>query len=140
MLKRLNNIDLKRVALISTTLFALMKICYWLIGDYTSEYWYVVYYLPLYFMLTSLFLLIRSYMVLKEYRLYFLFWACYFGAMMLFHVACLFDITLYGKFVSGVGYYGIGALIFTIGFTFLFIKLRSHGRRKTKGHNFNRHG
>ncbi len=119
------------MVVISTILFMLMKICYWFAGDYTSDYWYVFYYLPLYFMLMSLFLLIRSYMILKEYRLYFLYWVVYFGVMALLHVVCLFDINLYREYISGVGYFGVGALAFTIGFTFIFFKLQSYVRRKT---------
>lgn len=127
---KLSNFNLLRLVEISTALFIAMKICYWLAKDYNSEYWYVIYYLPLYFMLMSLFLLIRSYMITKEHKLYFLYWVCYFGAMALLHIVCLFDISLYGRLVSGVGYYGIGALAFSIGFTFMVFKFQNYGRRK----------
>jgi amino acid transporter len=70
-------------------------------------------------------------MITKQHSLFFLFWAIYFGAMAFLHIVCLFDISLYGKFVSGAGYYGIGALALTIGFTFMFFKFRNYGRRKT---------
>ncbi len=158
-IQRLSNINLVKLVEISLGLFVVMKICYWLAKDYDSQYWWVCFFLPDYFAKMSAVLLIRSYMISKEHKLFFLFWALYYGVMTLLHIVCLFDISLYNKFVSGAGYYGIGALGMTLGISWLFyrfqnkrirkilhklrnlfIKLRSHGRRKTKGYNIDGHG
>lgn len=126
----LNLLDL---VTISATGYGIMMLLYWLADNYDSVRWYIAFYLALYFMLMSTFICLRSYTISMERRLFFLFWIIYFAGMFLLHVACLFDVGLYEKFVAGTGYFGVGALLFVTGISTIYFKMKkSHGRRKIK--------
>ena len=133
-LKKKLSDNVLNLAVIAVVLFFVMKITYWLAGDYESDYWHVLYNLAHYFVLVTVFLLIHSYMITKEHKVLFGFTAVFYIAMFLLQLACLFKISLYRDWVSGAGYYGVGALVLTIGITTIFIKIRKrHGRRNDPG-------
>jgi hypothetical protein len=113
--------------------FMVTMVAYWLTPNYEATHWAVIFYLSFYFMVMTQLALNWSHTVLIEYQLLFGFGAVYFTVMIGLHIACLFSIDLYDKWVQGAGYYGVGALIVTIGIPTIYFKLKekSHGRRNT---------
>ena len=114
------------LVIISLGLFFIMKLVYGFWGDYYNHYWSVVFYLVNYFMMASIF----RYMYLQSrsrmQRSFFGLAGIYFTALLLLHVVCLFKINLYTSMVADVGYFGVGAIILTIGIIFVRFKVRSH--------------
>lgn len=116
-----------KLVIISLGLFFIMKMVYGFWGDYSSDYWSVVYYTFHYVMMTSLLRYMRMLGRSRLERSFFLVGLIYFAALLLLHLICLFKIELYREFVAGAGYFGVGAVVLTIGI--LFIKFKSHARK-----------
>jgi hypothetical protein len=121
-IQKLNNIH-PRVAVLAFALWGIVASIYWFYGDYTSDVWHLVFYIPLYFALMWACLVLRASMVQKEYRLYFSFWGFFFFAMTMEHAACLYKIEWYSAIVSGTFYYGIGFITMVTGIIWLLYKL-----------------
>ena len=115
--------------IITLGLFFAMKLIYGFWGDYYSDYWSVVYYLFNYLMMGTIFLYLynRGRSVME--RNFFLLAAVYFIALLLLHLVCLVKIELYSTLVSGAGYYGVGAVILTLGILYIRFKLKKPCRR-----------
>lgn len=119
-----------KLVIISLGLFFCMKMIYGFWGDYYNDYWSVVYYLVNYWMMVSVFryMFFQSRTVLQ--RRFFALATIYFGGLFLLYIACLFKISLYKTLVSDVGYFGVGAIILTIGILLIQYKLRKGHARK----------
>ncbi len=116
-----------KLVIISLGLFFIMKMVYGFWGDYNSDYWSVVYYIFHYTMMSSFLRYIYLAGQSKLQRSFFLVGLIYFVALLLLHLVCLFKIELYREFIAGAGYFGVGAVVLTIGI--LFIKIKSHARK-----------
>lgn len=116
-----------RLVIIALGLFFSMKLVYGFMGDYSSDYWSTVYYIANYFLMTSLmwYMYVQAHSILQRY--FFMLGVVYFFGLLVLHIVCLFRIELYTSLVSQVGYYGIGAIILTIGI--LYIKFKRHARK-----------
>lgn len=113
-----------KLVIISLGLFFCMKMIYGFWGDYYNDYWSVVYYLVHYFMMVSVFryMFLQGRTVLQ--RQFFALAFVYFSALFLLYIACLFKISLYKTLVSDVGYFGVGAIVLTIGIFYIRFKLK----------------
>ena len=119
-----------KLVIISLGLFFAMKLIYGFWGDYYSTHWDVVYYIVNYFMMISLFwyMYLQAETVMQRY--FFILALVYFSALLLLHLVCLVKIDLYSTLVSNVGYYGVGAIVLTIGILYIRFKLKKPCRKK----------
>ena len=118
-----------KYVIISLGLFFGMKLVYGFWGDYYSDKWSVVYYMVNYNMMISLFLYMYIQAQSKMQRYFFILATVYFVALFLLHLACLVWMDLYSKLVSDVGYYGVGAIVLTIGILYIRFKLKKPCRK-----------
>ena len=115
--------------IITLGLFFAMKLVYGFWGDYYSDYWSAVYYLVNYLMMSAIFLNFynRGRSIMERY--FFLLAAIYFIALLILHIVCLVKIDLYTTLVSSGGYYGVGAIVLTIGILYIRFKLKKPCRK-----------
>lgn len=113
-----------KLVIFSLGLFFIMKLIYGFWGDYSNDYWSVIYYMVNYFMMISVFMYMYVSAESKIQRWFFILAIVYFIALFLLHLACLVWIQLYGTLVSDVGYFGVGAVTLTIGILYLKRKLK----------------
>lgn len=113
-----------KLVIISLGLFFSMKLVYGFWGDYHSNYWSAIYYITNYFMMITLFwyMYLQSRSIMQ--RWFFGLAVVYFLALLLLNVVCLFKISLFTTLVSDVGYFGVGAILLTIGILFINYKIR----------------
>lgn len=114
------------LVIISLGLFFAMKLIYGFWGDYYNHYWSVVFYGVNYFMMVSLFRYMYLQSKSRMQRSFFGLAGIYFVALLLLHAVCLFRIELYTALVADVGYFGVGAIVLTIGILFVRFKVKSH--------------
>lgn len=113
-------------------LFFAMKLIYGFWGDYYSDYWSTVYYLVNYLMMSAIFVYFYKHGRSVMERYFFLLAAVYFVALLILHLVCLVRIDLYSNLVSGSGYYGVGAIVLTIGILFIRFKLKKPCQKNLK--------
>ena len=118
-----------KLVIISLGLFFAMKLIYGFWGDYYSTHWDVVYYIVNYFMMISLFWYMYMQAESMMQRYFFMLALVYFTALFLLHVVCLVKIDLYSTLISNVGYYGVGAIVLTIGILYIRFKLKKPCRK-----------
>ena len=112
------------LVIISLGLFFAMKLIYGFWGDYYNHYWSIVFYIVNYFMMISLFRYMYLQSISRMQRSFFGLAVGYFAALLLLHVVCLFRIELYTSMVADVGYFGVGAIVLTIGILYVRFKIK----------------
>jgi hypothetical protein len=108
-------------AIISITLFVLMKLIYNFFGDPSNVYWKVVFYLPLYIMIIALLRIVyfQSVRITKQFigvvMLYFI-------ALVLVNVVCLFKTEWYNILIINMNTFGFPAIVLLTGLAIIRIK------------------
>jgi len=118
------------LAAISLIIFFIVKMVYGYWGDYASTYWTVIYYVPLYFMLTSVMRYMSMLAITRLQRQLFTLGAVYFGVLMILNAVCLFNIDWYmpllasgGKITTTLGVLFIGLIVIN------YLRIKSHGTK-----------
>ncbi len=115
------------LAAISLMIFFIVKMIYGYWGDYASTYWAVVYYIALYFMITSVMNYMRELAITRIQRQLFTLGMIYFGVLLIMNAVCLINIDWYmpllatgGKITTTLGVLVIGLIVIN------YFRIKSH--------------
>jgi hypothetical protein len=103
---------------------------------YVEEYWAIIYYIPLYFMLCSVMRYLAISAITKLRR--WLFWVMFYYYILLIasNVICLVKIDLYDDVIGYVDYWGLSPVLIVLVAIFLnAVRIKVKNRFKVKRHD-----